>query len=151
MHFIVGIDIGPESRKSFRLKLDSIISDNTITVSVLSGSVTRSKTVIRLHDNAFLHYCKMNYMLTLHSQLHVGSYRITVSSDRAHQRPGIEVQGGTLNFSSYVGSGPASTLHPQKYQEFQAPKNKIEILPPKKSHFCIMTLRKDPKMHRNNP
>ena len=28
---------------------------------------------------------------------------------------------GTLIFSSYVGSGPASTLHPQKYQEFQAP------------------------------
>ena len=29
--------------------------------------------------------------------------------------------GGTLNFSSYVGSGPASTVHPKKYQEFQAP------------------------------
>ena len=35
------------------------------------------------------------------------------------QRPG----GGVLSFfSSYVGSGPASTVHPQKYQEFQAPK-----------------------------
>ena len=34
--------------------------------------------------------------------------------------------GGTLNFSSYVGSGPASTLHPpNKYQEFQAPQKYI--------------------------
>ena len=32
--------------------------------------------------------------------------------------------GGTLIFSSYVGSRPASTVHPKKYQEFQAsPKN----------------------------
>ena len=65
-HYIVGIiDIRPESRKSFCLKLDEIISDNTIIVSML----TRSKTVIRLHDNAFLHYCNINYMFTLHSQL----------------------------------------------------------------------------------
>ena len=27
---------------------------------------------------------------------------------------------GTLFFSSYVGSGPASTIHPKKYQEIQA-------------------------------
>ena len=32
--------------------------------------------------------------------------------------------GGTLIFSSYVGSGPASSIHPQKYQEFQAPQKK---------------------------
>ena len=32
---------------------------------------------------------------------------------------------GTLNFSSYVGLGPASTLHPKKYQDFQAPKINI--------------------------
>ena len=30
----------------------------------------------------------------------------------------IQGGGGTLNFSAYVGSGPASTLHPKKYQEF---------------------------------
>ena len=34
----------------------------------------------------------------------------------------------TLIFSSYVGSGPASTVHPKKYQEFQAPQKKFEIL-----------------------
>ena len=28
--------------------------------------------------------------------------------------------GGTLIFSPYIGSGLASTIHPQKYQEFQA-------------------------------
>ena len=41
-------------------------------------------------------------------------------------------QGGTLIFSSYVGSGPASTVHPppqKKYQEFQAPQKIFEILP----------------------
>ena len=31
----------------------------------------------------------------------------------------------TLFFSSYVGSGPASTIHLKKYQEFQAPKKNI--------------------------
>ena len=33
--------------------------------------------------------------------------------------------GGTLIFSAYVGSDPASALHPKKYQEFQAPKKNI--------------------------
>ena len=32
-------------------------------------------------------------------------------------------RGGSLFFSACVGSSPASTFHPQKYQEFQAPKN----------------------------
>ena len=36
--------------------------------------------------------------------------------------------GGTLIFSSYVGSGSASTIHPQKYQEFQAPQKTFDIL-----------------------
>ena len=32
--------------------------------------------------------------------------------------------GVTFNFSKYVGLDPASTLYPQKYQEYQAyPKN----------------------------
>ena len=60
-------------------------------------------------------------------------------------------QGGTLNFSSYVGSGPASTFHLKKYQEFQAPK-KIEILATKKiSLICTITKGKDPKIHKNTP
>ena len=33
--------------------------------------------------------------------------------------------GGTLIFSAYVGSDPASTVHPKKYQEFQAPQINI--------------------------
>ena len=47
-------------------------------------------------------------------------------------------KGGTLIFTAYVGSDPASTVHPKKYQEFQAP-------------ICTLTLKKDPKMHRNDP
>ena len=58
----------------------------------------------------------------------------------------------TLIFSSYVGSGPASSVHPKKYQEFQAPKKKFEILATKKI-FPILYLDfiKDPKMQRNVP
>ena len=33
--------------------------------------------------------------------------------------------GATLVFSSFVGSDPASTVHPKKYQVFQAPKKNI--------------------------
>ena len=59
-------------------------------------------------------------------------------------------RGDTLNFLSYVGSGPASTfIPPKKYKEFQAPQKIFEILAtPKTSPFCTMPLRKDPKMHR---
>ena len=61
--------------------------------------------------------------------------------------------GGTLNFSSYVGLGPASALHPKKYQEFQAPPKNIWNFsnPQKISPFRTMTYRKDPKMHRKYP
>ena len=45
----------------------------------------------------------------------------------------IEPMGDTLNFSTYVGSGPASTLHPKKYQEFQAPIKIFEILATQKN------------------
>ena len=60
--------------------------------------------------------------------------------------------GGTLIFSSYVGSDPASTVHPKKHEEFQAPQKNIKILAtPKNTQFCTLTLKKDPKMHRNDP
>ena len=39
--------------------------------------------------------------------------------------------GGTLNFSTYVD--PASTLHPQKYQGFQAPPKIFESLATQKN------------------
>ena len=59
--------------------------------------------------------------------------------------------GGTLIFSAYVGSDPASTVHPKKYQEFQAPKKIFEILVTKKiSQFCTLTLKKDPKLYIND-
>ena len=43
-------------------------------------------------------------------------------------------------FSSYVGSGLASTVH-QKNQEFQAPQKIFEILatPKKYAPFCTLT------------
>ena len=37
--------------------------------------------------------------------------------------------GGVLSFfPSYVGSGPGSTIHQKKYQEFQAPQKIFEFL-----------------------
>ena len=35
--------------------------------------------------------------------------------------------GSTLIFSSYVDSGPASAVHPTKYQEFQAPQKYLKF------------------------
>ena len=53
--------------------------------------------------------------------------------------------GGTLIFSSYVGSGPASTLHPKKYQEFQASKFFFEILAiPKIASILFLDIKKTP-------
>ena len=48
--------------------------------------------------------------------------------------PGVGGGGGsTLIFSAYVGSDPASTVHPKKYQELQAPqKNNWNFGNPKK-------------------
>ena len=61
-------------------------------------------------------------------------------------------QGGTLIFSSYLGSGPASTVHPKKnIRNFKHPKKYLKFWQPSKNpQFCTLTLRKDPKMHRND-
>ena len=61
--------------------------------------------------------------------------------------------GGTLIFPSYVRSGPASTVHPIKYQEFQAPQKIFEILatPKNISQICTLTLREDPTLQRYDP
>ena len=53
-------------------------------------------------------------------------YLMAVSKDRFEAQGGGGGGGrGTLIFSAYVGSDPASTVHPKKYQEFQAPEKNI--------------------------
>ena len=53
--------------------------------------------------------------------------------------------GGTLIFSSYVGSSPTSTVHPKKYQISKATKKIFEILAtPKKSPILYLGLKKRP-------
>ena len=47
---------------------------------------------------------------------------INFVTDARTDGPGGE---GLSHFSAYVGSGPASTIHPQKYQKFQAPQKNI--------------------------
>ena len=42
-------------------------------------------------------------------------------------------QGGTLIFSSYVGSGPASTVHQKNIRNFKCPKQIFEILATQKN------------------
>ena len=64
--------------------------------------------------------------------------------------------GGTLIFSAYAGSDPASTVHKKKKKKkirnFKHPQKIFEILAtPKISQFCTLTLKKDPKLHRNDP
>ena len=61
-------------------------------------------------------------------------------------RVGPNPRGGTLIFSAYVGSDPASTVHPKKISEISNTLKKyLKFLQPQKiSRFCIFTLRKDP-------
>ena len=42
-----------------------------------------------------------------------------------HNDNPMYLPGGYSIFSAYVGSDPASTVHPKKYQEFQAPQKNI--------------------------
>ena len=65
--------------------------------------------------------------------------------------PGTQV-GGTLIFSSYVGSDPAFTVHPKKYQEYQAPQKIFEVLatPPKYPISVPLTIKKTLKFIKMN-
>ena len=57
----------------------------------------------------------------------------------------LPIEGGTLILSSYVGSGPASTIHPKKYKEFQHLKKIFEILETQKvSVILYLDLKKRP-------
>ena len=62
-------------------------------------------------------------------------------------------QGGTLIFSAYVGSDPASTVHPPKnVRNFKHPQKIFEIIAiPKNIPILYLDLKKDPKLHRNDP
>ena len=54
-------------------------------------------------------------------------------------------KGGTLIFTAYVGSDPASTVHPKKYQEFQAPQKIFGILVTQKNiPILYLDLKKGP-------
>ena len=65
-----------------------------------------------------------------HTGAHMGpiwvSYRLLAGFFKRQISANLSVPGGggggSLFFSACVGSSPASTFHPQKYQEFQAPK-----------------------------
>ena len=60
--------------------------------------------------------------------------------------------GGTLIFSTYVGSDPASTVHPQKISGISSTPKIFEILAtPKNIRILYLDLKKDPKLHRNDP
>ena len=75
------------------------------------------------------------------STIRYGASTIQAGSARVASRPPMNVHdlviimrqswgGGfphTLIFSSNIGSGPASTVHQKKYQEFQAPQNFLKF------------------------
>ena len=55
----------------------------------------------------------------------------------------IQGGGGTIIFSAYIGSDPASTVHPKKYQEFQAlQKNIWNLATPKNIPILYLDLKK---------
>ena len=60
---------------------------------------------------------------------------------------------GTLIFSTYVGSDPASTVHPKKISGISSTQKQIfEILATQKNiPILYLDLKKDPKLHRNDP
>ena len=60
---------------------------------------------------------------------------------------------GTLIFSAYVGSDPASTVHQNKnIRNSKHPKKIFEILATQKNiPILYLDLKKDPKLHRNDP
>ena len=76
--------------------------------------------------------------------MNLGSNTIWLKPDlHLHHPPG-----GTLISSAYVGSGPASTVHPpQNIRNSKHPKKKyLKFYKPQKyALFCTLTLRKDPK------
>ena len=82
---------------------------------------------------------------------YVGLYRENVKKSSCLKPQGLAQGGGgggggggTLIFSAYVGSDPASTVHPKKISEISSTLKKyLKFLQPKKiSLFCIFTLRK---------
>ena len=85
---------------------------------------------------------------------HVLEYQINRCHDSKAERGR---SGGTLIFASYVGSGPASTILPQKISGISStPKNIWNFSNPKKyPQFCTLALRKKKqhKIHvnRNDP
>ena len=69
----------------------------------------------------------------------------TARSKTVFESVGLPITpGGTLIFSSYVGSDPASIVHPKKISGISStPKKYLKFQQPKKkSQFCTLTLKK---------
>ena len=67
--------------------------------------------------------------------------------------PSLPPRGGTQIFFRIRRLGPSIYRSPQKnIRNFKHPKKNFEILATQKiSQFCTLTLKKDPKLHRNDP
>ena len=84
-------------------------------------------------------------------------YQTYISNDQlclaTFSPSGVGGGGGTLIFFAYVGSDPASTVHPKKISGISStPKKYLKFWqPPKISQLCTLILKKDPKLHRNDP
>ena len=67
--------------------------------------------------------------------------------------PTLSPRGGTLIFSANIGSDPASTIHLKKnIRNFKHPPKIFEILATQKNFpILYIDLKKDPKLHRNDP
>ena len=102
----------------------------------------RSASAIPLWRYVFAKFCFRNSALFIYLCNHIFLYRVTQLAKITPRRGG----GGTLIFSAYVGSDPASTVHPPKnIRNFKHPKKIFEILAtPKNIPILYLDLKKRP-------
>ena len=110
-------------------------------------------TYIHTHARTHANTCTGRHM-NVHAQADGKTYmymyrqqtKRQIKTDLIKTCISMYTQGGTLIFSSYIGSDPASTVHPQKISGISStPKKYLKFYqPPKLSPFLNLDLKKRP-------
>ena len=121
--------------------------NRTTNAALLLSMLPALNYPVRLHDLCF----DLILQLRSYFKSHESSGAADLSLWRSPPSVCVCVCGGGGGYSHFflirILGGLASTVHPKKYQELQAP-HFFEILATPNN---IPHLRKDPKMHRNDP
>ena len=91
-----------------------------------SGQTGHSQPTLHHHRNCYFQCRSRLVQYKQRKRMEVRIFIIVNSAppvfhNQSGQKGGVPSQGGgggTLIFSAYIGSDPASTVHPKKYQEF---------------------------------